>query len=349
MNVCKKIGILLFSFAFMASGSLLGGDLPKTTLSVAGTWSNLSQYKDFEYPFWSSTIPKKSDGQITASIKGFNEMGLKGSEIVRLMKLGVLDFGSTVLGYLAADDAMNEGIDLAGISPDILTAKKVSEAYKPVLAERYQKKYGIKLLGIWPYSAQVLFCNSPISGLKDLKGKKVRTSGRSLAEFVYALGGTGVTMAFSEVVLALQKGVVDCAITGSLSGYDAKWHEVSQSLHTLPVGWAVVMHAVSLKAWQKIDPKAQQFLIKEIASLEGEIWRAAAEDTKQGIFCNTGSGSCKHGKPAGMKLVEFSNEDKKLLEEVLEKTVLPKWSSRCGKACTKQWNQTIGKVIDKNI
>lgn len=51
-------------------------------------------------------------------------MGMKGAEIFRLMRLGVIDFGSTVLGYVAGDDARNEAIDLAGLAPDIETARK---------------------------------------------------------------------------------------------------------------------------------------------------------------------------------------------------------------------------------
>lgn len=349
MFCIKKIILMIIVFGFFGSMSVQAKELSPTKLSVAGTWSQLSQYKQFEYPFWNDEISQKSDGKVTANIKGFNEMGLKGFEVVRLMKLGVIDFGSTVLGYLAADGPQNEGIDLAGISPNIETAKKVSEAYKPVLTKLYEKEYGIKLLGIWPYSAQVIFCNTPITGLADLKGKKVRTSGRSLAEFVTALGGTGVTMAFSEVVIALQKGVVDCAITGSLSGYSAKWHEVSTHLYALPVGWAQVIHAVSLKAWKKIDPSVRNFLEQEITDLEARIWAGAQEDTIQGVNCNTGTGDCAHGMPAGMTLVPVSDSDAQLLEKVLNETVLPKWSARCGQTCTQDWNQSIGKVLGKEI
>src|SRR3546814_19888253 len=100
------------------------------------------------------------------------------------MRLGVIDIGSTVLGYVAADDARNEAVDLAGLSPDVATARKVSDAYKPVLDKFYQERFGIKVLGIYPYSAQVLYCSSPIKSLADLKGKKVRTGNRPLAAFV---------------------------------------------------------------------------------------------------------------------------------------------------------------------
>ncbi len=327
------------------AGSANADDLPKTKVTVVGTWSHLSQFKNFEQPFWSKEISERSNGAVTAQVQGFNDMGLKGAEVVRLMRKGVIDFGSTIMGYLASDDPMNEVIDLAGLSPDVATAQKVTEAFKPALSKKYEEKYGVKLLGIWPYSAQVLFCNAPITGLADLKGKKVRTANRTLAEFVGALGGTGVTMAFSEVVLGLQNKVVDCAITGSLSGYSAKWNEVSTHLYELPVGWSQVMHAVNLKKWNKLDPKIQNFLQENVSELEARIWKAAAYESEQGINCNTGRGTCDFGDTAKMTFVPVSGADQQTLKDVLNETVLPKWFKRCGEDCTGQWQATVGKVI----
>ena len=65
-------------------------ELPKTHLRITGGLSNLTAYQDFEKPFWTQTIPERSKGQVTAGIKGFNEMGLKGPELMRLMSQGVV-------------------------------------------------------------------------------------------------------------------------------------------------------------------------------------------------------------------------------------------------------------------
>jgi TRAP-type C4-dicarboxylate transport system substrate-binding protein len=222
----------------LATGAALAQELPKTQLRIVGGLSNLTAYNDYEKPFWTKTIPEKSKGQVTAEIKGFNEMGLKGPELLRLLGQGVIEFGTATLSYFASDNPINEAIDIATIAPDVQAARKVTSAFEPV----YAKLYGsggsnVKLLGVSTYPGQVLFCNAEIKGLGDLKGKKVRTSSRTQAEFVETLGGSSVTMAFGEVVPALQNKVVDCAITGSLSGYSAKWYEVSTHLVALPINW----------------------------------------------------------------------------------------------------------------
>ncbi|NLD70677.1 MAG: TRAP transporter substrate-binding protein, partial [Limnobacter sp.] len=220
-----------------------------------------------------------------------------------------------------------------------------SDAYKPVYDKFYGERFGIKVLGIWPYSAQVLFCNGEIKGLADLKGRKVRTGNRTLAEFVEAFGGTGVTLAFNEVVPALQNKVVDCAITGTLSGNTAKWHEVSTHVYALPLGWSHVMHAVNLKRWNSLDPKVREFLEKEVAGLEDRIWKAAAEETEQGYICNAGKDGCTMGTKANLTVVPVSDADRALLKEKLDEVVLPKWAARCPGDCVDAWNASIGKVV----
>jgi TRAP-type C4-dicarboxylate transport system substrate-binding protein len=323
-------------------------DLPKTQLQVVGGLSNLTAYQNHEQPFWTKTVPELSNGQVTATIKGFNEMGLKGPEILRLIGQGVIPIGTATLAYFASDNPMNEAIDLAGLAPDVQTAREVTDAFAPVY-EKFYAKNNIKVLGFSTYPAQVLFCNANISGLADIKGKKVRTSSRTTAEFVQALGGTSVTIPFGEVVPALQNGVVDCAITGSMSGYSAKWYEVSTHLYALPINWNQQIHAANLSYWNKLDPKVQDFLQKNIAVMTDQIWDAAAKETQEGYDCNTGSDACPLPVKGKMKLVEPSAADRELLKKITAETVVPKWAARCSAECVADFNDTIGKKLGISV
>lgn len=336
---------LAFAAALLLSTAAGAQELPKTNLKVVGGLSNLTAFQDYEKPFWTKTIPEKSNGQVTAEIKGFNEMGLKGPELLRLMSQGVVEFGTATLSYFASDNPINEAIDLAGLAPDVQTARKVTDAFEPVLAKTYGDGSNVRLLGISTYPAQVLFCNADVKNLADLKGKKVRTSSRTQAEFVEAFGGSSVTMAFGEVVPALQNKVVDCAITGSLSGYSAKWYEVSTNLFALPINWNQQIHAVNEKAWQKLDPKVQAFLQTNIDTLVNDIWTAAAKQTQQGYDCNTGAAACPFDVKGKMVLVTPTDADKALLKKVLQDQILPKWAARCSADCVASFNATIGKEL----
>jgi TRAP-type C4-dicarboxylate transport system substrate-binding protein len=340
-----KTMIALFT-SVLALGAAQAEELPETHVKVAGGLSNLTAYTEYEQPFWAKTIPEKSAGRVTAEIKGFNEMGLKGPELLRLMSQGVIEFGTAVLSYFASDNPINEAIDLAGLAPDVKTARQVTDAFEPVLNKFYGNGSNVKVLGISTYPAQVLFCNAPVNGLADLQGKKVRTSSRTQAEFVEALGGSAVTMAFGEVVPALQNKVVDCAITGSLSGYSAKWYEVSTHLYALPINWNQQIHAVNMDVWKGLDPKVQQFIQTQMDGLVADIWDAAARQTQQGYDCNTGAPGCPYDVKGQMVLVQPSEADRALLKKVTESAVLPKWAARCSDACVKDFNDTVGKVLD---
>src|SRR5690606_13037703 len=141
--------------ALALSGLLAGGiahaqekvaDLPKTQLQVVGALSNLTLYQNFEQPFWTKTVTELSEGQVTASIKGFNEMGLKGPEMMRLLGQGVIPIGTSTLAYFASDNPINEAIDLAGLAPTAEIAREVTEAYTPAYKAFYDKN-NIHVLG----------------------------------------------------------------------------------------------------------------------------------------------------------------------------------------------------------
>jgi TRAP-type C4-dicarboxylate transport system substrate-binding protein len=153
-------------------------------------------------------------------------------------------------------------------------------------------------------------------------------------------------MAFPEVVPALQTKVLDCAITGSLSGFTAKWYEVSTHLLELPVNWNPILYAVNLKAWNKIDPKVQDFIQTNLSKMIDSIWDDAARQTQEGYDCNTGSAACTAKVKGKMKLVVPSAADHELLKKLTADAVVPKWAARCSADCVKSFNETLGKKFN---
>ena len=345
----KAIHILAGLALATAAASAAAQAPPKVHLKMTGLGSNQVVYKKFEQPFWSKEITEKTGGAVTVDIHGLDEMGLKGNEIGRLIKNGVIDGGSAILGWLVADDMKFEAIDLPGLNPDIATVRRVTDAYRPVLDKVWRDRYNAKLLAVWPSSAQVVFCKTPISSLADLKGKKIRTSTRTMAEFVDALGGTGVTLSFGEVLQALQTSVVDCAITGIIAGYSSKYYEAADYVYAMPLGWSQVGMGVGNKTWNRINPKTRDVLLKEVKAFENRQWDAAEGETNMGFACATGSGTCTAGTPDKMKLIKVSPADTALVTKLLNEVTTKKWAERCGKACTKEFNETIGAVVSVKI
>ena len=118
----------------------------KVELQVVGNLGITTQYKELEQPFWTKQIPEATGGRVTASIKPWNEMGLKGPEVFRMLGQGVFDVGTSQLGFVAGDNAINDATDLAGVSPDIETFWKVTQAFRPNLERYYEQQLKVKPL-----------------------------------------------------------------------------------------------------------------------------------------------------------------------------------------------------------
>jgi len=347
-----KNAIAALSAAALLSGAAFtaaAADLPETKIKVVGNYSTVIQTKNVEKPFWTETIGKKSNGKIIVEYEAQDVLGIKDFSMLRLTQAGVADFGASDISKMAGDDPVFEGCDLAGITTDLPTARKACDAWRPIMQEHMAKSFNAKIVTLGNNPPIVFWCNTPISGVDGLKGKKIRVFNTTQSDFVAAVGGTSVTMAFGEVVPALQRGVVDCALTGTLSGNTAGWPEVTTHLFPLPVGWSIYYTAVNLDAWNKYAPEVQKFLEENLAELEEGYWTIGAQATAEGVACNIGEDPCTLGKKSDLTLVELTDADKKRRAEIVQDVVLVKWGKRCGKDCAAKWNDTVGKVVGLTI
>ncbi|MCB9947870.1 MAG: TRAP transporter substrate-binding protein [Rhodospirillaceae bacterium] len=322
-------------------------EIDEVTLAVVGSWSGLPLHKQFEEPFWTVTLPEASGGRITVNLTTFDQMGVAGGDVFRLLDEGVFDVGMTVADYTVADAPELEGLDVPLVATEAEMAQAMVEAARPMVDDIMRDRFGAKLLAIAPYPPQVVFCNHEIAGLADLEGLKVRGSGRMTTQFLEALGAEGVNLAFSEVPGALERGVIDCAITGSGSGYSAGWWESSTHLMTLPLGgWDAVVTAMNLEKWESLSPATQELIQTQITeNFEAPAWAAASGALEADIACLTGSGDCPAGEPAGMILVEPTDADIETAKQVLLETVLPDWAERAGGDWGQRWSDSVGAVV----
>ena len=332
----KTVTTAIAAFALSASAAL--ADDP-VVLNAVGTWSSLTNFQKHEEPFFNTRLREASDGNIVGKIQSQS-----GFEIMRLVKNGVFDFAFGLPGYVAAENAIFEGADLSTLTQDIDTQRKVSDAYYPTLEKSFADIYNAKLLMLYPFPSQTLWCNGEVNGIEDLKGKKIRVYSTTLGDFVEGVGGTSVTVSFSEVIPALEKGVVDCAITGTMSAYTAKWNQVATHAYTLRVGWGLAFGAMNMDKWNSLSEGQQTLLQSEIATLTDAMWAETATEDDVAISCITG-GECAIGEAGSMTLVEPSESDLKARDTIATEVVLARWAERCGADCAANWNETVGPIL----
>jgi TRAP-type C4-dicarboxylate transport system substrate-binding protein len=313
-------------------------------IKVIGGLAGVSQFVRFEEPFWRQRIGQLTNGRVVAEIAPFDRSGIRGQEMLQLMRLGVVPFGNIILPIAATDEPELNAVDLPGQSPDMPTLRRHVAAFRPHLEALMRDRFGIEVLGIYTYPAQVVFCNRPFTGLADLGGRRVRTSSVGQSELLEALGASPVVTPFAEIVAALRSGVVECAITGTLSGHAIGLYQVTTHVHAMALSWGLSVFGANSNAWAALPADLQAIIRAGVRDLEVEIWAAAERETGEGLACNANLSSCTMARRGSMTVVPVSPADEERRLRLLSEVVLPRWVSRCGGDCVEAWNRFLAPV-----
>ena len=132
------------------------------------------------------------------------------------------------------------------------------------------EKAGVKLLYWMDYGMADFISKKPIKTLEDFKGKRIRGYGELITESIRGLGGAPTFLGAGEVYMALQRGTIDGAASGTTSFYERKLYEVTK--HVTHADYAFVMFGVlmNLKKWNELSPDLQK--IFTACSKEAEEW-----------------------------------------------------------------------------
>ncbi|MEO8751457.1 MAG: TRAP transporter substrate-binding protein [Casimicrobiaceae bacterium] len=316
-----------------------------TTMRVAGNFSsNKNHVEGIEKPFFTN-LPGSLGTPIAVNYNPMDVVNVQAADALRLLRSGTFDVMSVQIGMASRDDPFFEGVDLIGVSTNMKDLRKAVDAYREAFDQRLQAKFKAKVLTLWPFGPQVFYCNKPIKSVDDIKGLKVRSFTPSMAALIQYLGGTPVTLQFSEVYPALQRGVADCGVTSPTSGNSGKWGEVTSYFMPLSVSGSVQGHFMNLDYWNKFTPEQQKKLTAEFRKMEDQMWELADRANADAVNCNVGKEPCKEGVKFAMTLVPVTAADEAKIKAAVTATVLPLWKQTCNKVdpkCSDEWNKTVG-------
>ncbi|HEX9434911.1 MAG TPA: TRAP transporter substrate-binding protein [Burkholderiales bacterium] len=305
------------------------------------------QYFRVEVPYYKEKMPKWSSGRIEIKSSTAAEMNVNPADVLRLVRQGQVDIGGAPLATVSGDVPFLEVADLAGLNPTLEQARRVMRAVS-ASANQELERFGIRIIGSYVFPGNVLFCRQPMKSFADLKGRKVRTFGPSLGDLVVEVGGQPVSIAFGEVYSALERGTVDCAVTGTQSANATKWYEVTTHMYLLPLAWATSAYYANVKWWNSLSPEVRDFIARSFEMIEEEQWQLARDSYQEGIDCNAGrKEGCKTSTLVTknpLVAVEPTEQDKAALKSILAKTVIPNWVKRCGARCGEQFNTVVAPL-----
>lgn len=341
----QRLRCLALALCAATQGTVaLAQPAPLSKLNIVGGLAGLNQYTHHEEPFWTRELARLSKGKYSADIVPFDKAGVPGGDMLRMIQLGVVPFGTTLVSSLSAKYPEYNAPDLAGLNPDMASLKKNLAAFRPYLEKTLRDRHNVETLAIYVYPAQVVFCKKALTGLADLSGRRVRVSSATQSDLLGALGAVPVLTGFGELMGSLGTGNTECAITGSMSGNTLGLHEVTSHVYALPVTWGLAIFGANTGVWADLPSDLRALLTRELPQLEAAIWMDSERETQDGLACNTGADSCSRGRKGRMVGVAVSAQDERRREALFKSTVLVKWLQRCGSRCHEVWNQTIGPV-----
>jgi TRAP-type transport system periplasmic protein len=205
-------------------------------------------------------LKEKTKGDLTVNVHLGGSLPIKADGITAAVGDGVVQI---------ADDGFATGtIPITGVLRLPMLIQSEAEMIKamaivsPYLNAAYAKR-GIDVLGQYSYPVQVIWGRKKIAALDDIKGLKLRVTSVEQGEFIRRFGGVPLTLGAPDVAAALDRGVVEGALTAS-SGGGIAWHDLLKYRYAFPTSWVNSTFIVNKEAMDKL-PADQQQIVRDAA------------------------------------------------------------------------------------
>ena len=198
-------------------------------------------------------------GKAKVIVYGSSQLG-GNSDMMKKLKLGTIDLSepSTVLSSYVASFGLFE---MPYLVKDREHMKRIrDEVLWPTMAPEAEKQ-GYRILGVWENGFRQITNNKhPIKVPDDLKGIKLRVpQGEWRVKMFQAYGANPSPLAFSEVFVALQTGVMDGQENPLAQIDSARFYEVQKYL-SMTGHVYTPSYLIAGRSWSKFDPEVQKVL-----------------------------------------------------------------------------------------
>lgn len=340
---------LLAALAVSAPALALAQQAP-IPLRAVGHFSQNTKQIEIEKAFYAK-LPAETGMNLAITFNPMDQIGLQAADALRHLRTGAFDVMAILIGQVARDEPFFDGMDIIGVSTNVADLRKAVEAGRDAVDKRLQERFNAKVMAIWPFGPQYFFCNVPVKSIADLKGLKVRSYTPSMTALLQHVGASPVTLQFSEVYPALQRGLVSCGVTSAVSAYTGNWGEVTNTVFPLSVAGGVQGHFMSLAAWRRFTPEQQAALTKAFKQLEESFWSFAETSDTTSLACLAGKPDCE-GRKFSSTINAVPSEDDARVRDAVTAVVLPSFRDSCNRIwaeCTSVWNGTVGKARGYSI
>ena len=271
------------------------------------------------------TVNTRTDGQIEIQLSSYPELGISGFDMIRLLQDGTIGLGEIYSGFVGGEFPIFEAANLWGVYNSVDEWFEASEALQEDIKTLVSRETGGgQIVGFNYYSSNYFFTKNPLNTLDDFSGVKTRTHSNVLSDLIGpdGLGANPQTMAFADVYPALERGVLDGAVTCGSCAVGQKWFEVTDYLTgPVPGTFAETFITFNGKEWKSLPADFKAILLEE-GALHSERAKAAALN----------SDVESEGKLIGLGMTHsnFTDEMLAIIKNAAKDSVIPKWAERAG-------------------
>ncbi len=253
-----------------------------------------------------SHVQNKTGGSVKIEVFHASQLGNE-KEILEGLKMGTIELGTITTGPVPTLFKPIMVFDIPYLFPNQVVAWEVLDGpFGRKLMEEMRKVTGIRTLAISENGYRhFVTSEKQIKSVADMKGLKIRTmENPAHMKMVEALGASPTPVAFGELYMALQQGVVDgCELPMTLTN-NGKYYEVQK--HTILDGhlYNPLIMFVNDKVWEKLS-EDQKAALYEGAQLFNIAQRAISERQVQSGILNVTEKGMTVYVPTAAQLNEF--------------------------------------------
>jgi TRAP-type C4-dicarboxylate transport system substrate-binding protein len=256
-----KRNIFLHLIVLAMTALFIGSLLP--TASIAGpiklSYANFPPAPTFpcvQMERWKEEVEKRTSGSVAINTyPGGTLLGAK--NMMDGVIAGQADIGCLCMAYQPGRFIVTNATALPMGFPNATVASlTLWDLYRKQKPEEFAK---VKVLTMFTCAPANIYAKKPVRSLEDLKGLELRASG-GVAQYLKALGAAPVGMPQSETPEALQKGVVQGAVSSLETLMDFKYAEICKYVTMIngPVyPFAVVMN---MAKWNSLPKDVQEVM-----------------------------------------------------------------------------------------
>jgi TRAP-type transport system periplasmic protein len=209
-------------------------------------------------------VEKRTNGEVKISLFGNNALGSP-PEVLEQVLLGAVDMSLSGQDQIAKYLPFYDTISTPFAFKDYAAVDKVIDGEFKTWADPELAKKNLVHLSDWEWGfRQLTNSRHAVNVPADMKGMKIRTPPAfAYQAFVEAAGGNAVTIAFSELVMAMKQGVVDGQENPIGTIYALKLYETQKYMTIVNYTYSSMVHLVHKNAWAKLNPGQQKILTEE--------------------------------------------------------------------------------------